>query len=71
MATSEMALPLASHLFLPKAIIIVNNHRGIPQRLLNAVITVAGCTEQRYMLLKHSLSAAIIREINFASNFKT
>ena len=37
-ATSEMAPPIASHLLLPRAIIIINNHRGILSRLLNAVI---------------------------------
>ena len=43
--------PFASNLFLPRAIVILNNHRGIPPWLLNAVIIVVGCIEQRYMLL--------------------
>ena len=41
----RMAPPLASHLFLPRAMIIINNHRGIPPRLLNAVFIVVGCIE--------------------------
>ena len=42
------------HPFLPKAIIILNNHQGIPSRLQNAIIIVVGFSEQYYTLLEHS-----------------
>ena len=52
--TSVLPPPLAPHLFLPKTIIILNNHWDIPLKLEKAVIIIVRYSEQRYTLLEHS-----------------